>query len=54
MRRPRILMVSGSAPPVIDGVGDSTARLLGELRRQRPEWQWLWLARRPRSFHSRS
>jgi glycosyltransferase involved in cell wall biosynthesis len=33
-------------------VGDHTARLLAELRRQRPDWRWLWLARRPRWFHS--
>jgi glycosyltransferase involved in cell wall biosynthesis len=51
MRRPRILLVSGNAPPVIDGVGGFTARLLVELRRRRPEWNWRWLARRPRWFH---
>jgi glycosyltransferase involved in cell wall biosynthesis len=51
-RRPRVLMVSGNAPPVVDGVGDYTLRLLEELRRQRPGWRWLWLAKRRRWFHS--
>ncbi|MFO0950037.1 MAG: glycosyltransferase family 4 protein [Isosphaeraceae bacterium] len=50
MARPRILMVSGNAPPVLDGVGDHTARLAAELARQRPGWRWLWLTRRPRWF----
>jgi glycosyltransferase involved in cell wall biosynthesis len=40
-------MVSGHAPPVMDGVGDATAMLLAELARQRPEWRWTWLTRRP-------
>jgi glycosyltransferase involved in cell wall biosynthesis len=44
-------MVSGNAPPVVDGVGDHTARLMEELHQQRPDWQWLWLSRRPRWFH---
>ncbi len=51
-KHPRILMVCGNAPPVVDGVGDYTARLLEELRRQRPDWSWLWLAKRPRWFHA--
>src|SRR5262249_34548926 len=45
-------MVSGNAPPVLDGVGDCTDRLLAELARQRPRWRWLWLCRRPRWFHA--
>jgi len=44
-------MVSGNAPPVLDGVGDCTDRLVAELARQRPAWRWLWLCRRPRWFH---
>lgn len=44
-------MVSGNAPPALDGVGDCTDRLLAELARQRPGWRWLWLCRRPRWFH---
>jgi len=52
VRRPRVLMVSGNAPPVIDGVGDFTDRLLSELVRQRPGWRWVWLCRRPRWFHA--
>jgi glycosyltransferase involved in cell wall biosynthesis len=40
-------MVSGHAPPVMDGVGDATAMLLAELARQRPGWRWTWLTRRP-------
>ena len=45
-------MVSGNAPPTFDGVGDFTARLLEHLARQRPDWRWSWLARRPRRFAS--
>jgi hypothetical protein len=45
-------MLSGNAPPIVDGVGDYTARLLEELTRRRPDWRWLWLAKRPRWFHS--
>src|SRR5579883_940560 len=52
MRHPRILMLSGNAPPVMDGVGDCTDRLIEELARQRPNWRWFWLCRRPRWFHS--
>ena len=51
-RRPRVLMVSGHAPPVMDGVGDCTDRLLDELVRQRPGWGWFWLSKRPRWFHT--
>lgn len=49
---PRILMVSGHAPPVLDGVGDCTAGLNRELVRQRPSWRWYWLSKRPRWYHS--
>lgn len=52
MNRPRVLMVSGNAPPVMDGVGDCTDRLIAELALQRPGWQWIWLCRRPRWFHA--
>lgn len=45
-------MVSGNAPPVLDGVGDFTAMLLHELARQRPDWEWVWMAKRPRWFQS--
>src|SRR4051812_31285212 len=45
-------MVSGNAPPVMDGVGDCTDRLLGELVHRRPSWRWAWLCRRPRWFHA--
>ena len=45
-------MVSGNGPPVRDGVGDFTDRLISELARQRPEWRWDWLCRRPRWFHA--
>ena len=48
----RILFLSGNAPPAIDGVGDYTDRLLQELRRQRPDWSFYWLSRRPRWFSS--
>lgn len=45
-------MISGHAPPSIDGVSDYTAALLDEMARQRPDWRWTWLSRRPRWFHS--
>lgn len=52
MNRPRVLIISGSASDAICGVTDYTSRLIAELRRQRPEWDWLWLCRRSRWFHS--
>jgi glycosyltransferase involved in cell wall biosynthesis len=45
--RVHLVMISGHAPPVMDGVGDCAAPLLSELARQRPEWRWTWLSRRP-------
>jgi len=50
--RPLVLMVSGAAPPMMDGVGDCTDRLTAELVRLRPDWRWAWLCRRPRWFHA--
>lgn len=50
MRLPRVLFLTGNAPPAIDGVGDYTDRLLEELTRQRPDWRWWWLSRRPRWY----
>ena len=47
-RRTRVLMVSGEAPPLCGGVGDSTHQLLREMAALRPGWRWLWLSRRPR------
>ncbi|MBI4542767.1 MAG: glycosyltransferase family 4 protein [Gemmatimonadetes bacterium] len=52
MSAPRILMISGAAPPIIDGVGHYAARLLHVLRARRPTWRWLWLARRERWYDS--
>ena len=52
MTSPRVLMISGNAPPMMDGVGDCTDRLLEALVRKRPDWRWFWLSRRPRWFHS--
>ena len=49
-RAPRI--VSGNAPPSLDGVGDATAGLIRALVERRPDWEWCWLCRRPRWFHS--
>ena len=49
-QRPRVLLVSGNSHPAICGVGHYTANLLQELQRQRPEWTWIWLARRPKRF----
>jgi glycosyltransferase involved in cell wall biosynthesis len=42
-----VVMISGHGPPTMDGVGDATAMLLAELARQRPDWRWTWLTRRP-------
>ncbi len=47
----RIVMISGSAPPVIDGVGQHAALLVDHLSAARPEWRWWHLARRFRWFH---
>jgi glycosyltransferase involved in cell wall biosynthesis len=52
LTRRRIVMISGNAPPMMDGVGDHTAALMEELARQRPEWDWTWVSRRPRWLHS--
>ncbi len=52
MKRRRILMVSGNAPPVRDGVGDFTDRLTRELIRRRPDWAWYWICRRPRWYQA--
>jgi glycosyltransferase involved in cell wall biosynthesis len=51
-RRLHFVMISGHAPPVMDGVGDCTAPLLAELARQRPAWRWTWLTRRPGWYRS--
>jgi glycosyltransferase involved in cell wall biosynthesis len=50
--RRHVVIVSGHAPPVMDGVGDATAMLVAELARQRPEWRWTWLTRRPGWYRS--
>lgn len=52
MRSPRILMISGAAPPIIDGVGHYSARLLQALHARRPTWRWQWLARRERWYRA--
>jgi glycosyltransferase involved in cell wall biosynthesis len=41
-------MVSGNGPPVLDGVGHYTARLIAGLSEARPEWRWVWLRRNRR------
>ncbi len=51
-RRFHLVMVSGHAPPLMDGVGDCTAPLLAEIARQRPEWRYTWLTRRPGRFRT--
>jgi glycosyltransferase involved in cell wall biosynthesis len=48
--RPRVLMVSGEAPPLVGGVGDCTAPLVDALAAARPGWRWSWLSRRPRAL----
>ncbi len=49
---PRIVMVSGHAPPTMDGVGDCTAMLVRALARQRPDWRWFWVCKRPRWYQN--
>lgn len=44
-------MVSGAAPPVVDGVGDYAAHLAAGVAELRPAWRWRHLARRARWFH---
>jgi glycosyltransferase involved in cell wall biosynthesis len=43
-------MVSGNGPPVLDGVGHYTERLIAGLSKARPEWRWVWLRRKRRWF----
>ncbi|MDM9383274.1 glycosyltransferase family 4 protein [Chlorogloeopsis sp. ULAP01] len=52
MRKPKLLMVSGSSPPIICGIGDYTANLLHTYHYLRPDWNWTWLSRRSRWFNS--
>lgn len=47
---PRIVMVSGAAPPLVDGVGDYTRGLLAVLAETRPAWNWWHLTRRRRWY----
>jgi glycosyltransferase involved in cell wall biosynthesis len=48
--RHTVLVVSGNGPPVLDGVGHYTARLVAGLALARPEWRWVWLRRKRRWF----
>ena len=41
------MLVSGSSPPKIDGVGHYTRRLAERLAGARPDWNVGWLSRRP-------
>lgn len=43
----RIVILSGSGPPVMDGIGDYVARLAPALRAAHRDWDWTWMARRP-------
>jgi len=52
MKKSRVLMLSGNGPPIYCGIGDYTGNLLRALRRLRPGWDWTWMCRRPRWFHS--
>lgn len=49
---PTVVMASGAAPPIIDGVGDHAARMVDELARGFPHWRWWHLARRPGWLHA--
>lgn len=51
MRTPRVVVLSGNGPPVVDGVAHYAGALVAELKRQRPSWDWIWVHRRPRWFH---
>lgn len=50
MPRRTILVLSGNGPPVFDGVGHYTSRLLASLAISRPDWRLLWLRRKQRWF----
>jgi glycosyltransferase involved in cell wall biosynthesis len=52
MKHARIVIVTGNPPEMTCGVAHTTARLVEELRRQRPEWEFLWQCRRARWFDS--
>jgi glycosyltransferase involved in cell wall biosynthesis len=52
MKKARIVIVTGNPPEMTCGVAHTTAKLVEELRRQRPEWEFLWQCRRARWFHS--
>jgi len=49
---PTIVMLSGNGPGVVDGVAHYTMRLLDYLSEARPEWNWIWVSRRPRWYAS--
>ena len=50
IKRPRIVMVSGNAPPALDGVADSVHSLMRAMVDRRPDWSWSWVSKRPRWF----
>lgn len=50
MRRRRLLMISGNGPNLICGISDYTANLLETFQHLCPEWDWMWLCRKPRWF----
>ena len=52
MKNARIVIVTGNPPEMTCGVAHTTAKLVEELRRQRPQWDFLWQCRRARWFHS--
>ena len=52
MKKARIVIVTGNPPEMTCGVAHTTAKLVEELRRQRPEWEFWWQCRRLKFFNS--
>jgi glycosyltransferase involved in cell wall biosynthesis len=51
MKKVRVVMVTGASLPTFDAVVHYTSNLLHELRRLRPQWEWIWLCRRAHWYH---
>jgi glycosyltransferase involved in cell wall biosynthesis len=51
MKKVRVVMVTGASLPTLDAVVHYTSNLLHEMRRLRPQWEWIWLCRRAHWYH---
>ena len=51
MKKVRVVMVTGASLPTFDAVVHYTSNLLHELRKLRPQWEWIWLCRRAHWYH---